>query len=267
MKDCPFPVIPQYLAKQKFPEASIKEGIVTHIWTQDKSVSKHIAEAVNIENIVDNYTDLIGQVDAILLARDDAELHYEMSAPFLNAGLPIFIDKPIATDLSTAERIYSLQKYEGQIFTCSGLSFAKEIKLNKKDLAQLGQIKYIDACIMKSWEKYGIHIVEPVLKLIGDQGRILNVQNLGSGDRNIVIVTWQSGLQATFCVLGTLPCPILIRIFGTGSLKKITFKDTFSAFKKSLKTFVDIILKRQYPPSKEFVLKTVEIIEKGKMMA
>ena len=55
MKECPFPVIPEYLSKQKFPEDLIKEGHVTHIWTQDKSVSKHIAKASNIENIVDNY--------------------------------------------------------------------------------------------------------------------------------------------------------------------------------------------------------------------
>jgi hypothetical protein len=266
MKDCPFPVIPKYLAKQQFPEDSIKEGCVTHIWTQDKSVSKHVAEAANIENIVDNYTDLIGHVDAVLLARDDAELHYEMSAPFLKAGLPIYIDKPLAPNLNTAEKIYALQKYDGQIFTCSALSYAKEFKLDEENLNQLGNIKYIDACVMKSWEKYGIHIVEPVLKLIGDQGKLLDVQNLGSGGRNIVVVTWQSGLQATFSVLGDATCPIAIRIFGANGFLSQVFQDTFYAFKKALKTFVNIILKKQNPPSKEFVLRAIDLIERGKLM-
>ncbi|MFH1644697.1 MAG: oxidoreductase, partial [bacterium] len=70
MINCPFPVIPQYLSKQTFPKDSIKNAKVTHIWTQNKKLSEHIAKSSNIENIVNKKKDLIGKVDAILLARD-----------------------------------------------------------------------------------------------------------------------------------------------------------------------------------------------------
>ena len=46
-------------------------------------MSKQIAEASNINNIVHNPEDLIGKVDAILLARDDAENHFKMSKVFI----------------------------------------------------------------------------------------------------------------------------------------------------------------------------------------
>jgi len=263
MSDCPFPVIPKYLAKQQFPQDSIKEGRVTHIWTQDKLISKHIAEACNIDNIVDNYLDLIGKVDAILLARDDAKLHYEMSVPFLRAGLPIYIDKPLATSVEMAKKIYSLQQFEGQIFTCSALSYAKEFQLTDKEINQIGLIKYVDACVMKDWDKYGTHIIEPVLKIIGEQGRIMNIKNAGTEDKKIVIVNWESGLHVTFSALGNIPSPITIRVFGSNMFTEMVFADTFFAFKSALKAFVDVVSKRQDPPAKELALNVVKIIEGG----
>ena len=33
MKDCGFPVIPEYLSKQRFPDDCIPDAHVTHIWT------------------------------------------------------------------------------------------------------------------------------------------------------------------------------------------------------------------------------------------
>ena len=69
---------------------------VSHIWTQDIKISRHIAKTTFIPNVVSNYEDMIGHVDGILLARDDAENHLEISKPFLMAGIPIFIDKPLA---------------------------------------------------------------------------------------------------------------------------------------------------------------------------
>ena len=41
MKNCPYPVIYDYLSKQKFPEDNIKGASVTHIWTQNKKISEH----------------------------------------------------------------------------------------------------------------------------------------------------------------------------------------------------------------------------------
>lgn len=263
MKNCPFPVISEYLSKQKFPEDAITEGRVTHIWTQDKAISEHVAKATNIEHIVDDYREMIGKVDAVLLARDDAELHYKMSAPFLKAGLPIYIDKPLAINLKMMEKIFSLQKYDSQIFTCSALRYAKEFQLTDDDKSKIGLIKYIDACVMKSWDKYGVHIIEPVLKIIGNQGKITKIKNVGTGDRKIVTVNWESGLQTTFSALGSTCSPIVIRIFGNKGYKELVFFDTFFAFKQALKTFVDVVLNRKKSIPKEFVFKVVKIIEEG----
>ncbi|MEQ8189546.1 MAG: Gfo/Idh/MocA family oxidoreductase [Candidatus Eremiobacterota bacterium] len=263
MKKCPFPVIPEYLFRQKFPEDKIKNATVDYIWTQDKEISEHIAKAANIKHIVDNYIDMIGKVDAILLARDDPEFHYEMSKPFLEAGLPVYIDKPLSVDVATAKKIYSLQRYKGQIFSCSAITFAREFQLTDRDLSELGQLKYVDACVMKSWEKYGIHIIEPVLKIIGERGKSVKTSISNSLDTKIVTVLWEDGFQANFISLGKSSIPIIIRLFGTGGYKNLIFQDTFYAFKSALQNFVNIVLKQSPFQSEEFVLRTIEIIERG----
>jgi hypothetical protein len=132
MEKCEFPAIPIYLKKQKFPDVQIKNAKVTHIWTQDKYLSKKIASSTLIENVVDNYQDLVGNVDAIILARDDAENHISIASFFLKKSMPIFIDKPLALSVSDAKKILSLQSYDGQIFSCSSMRYSTELKLSNE---------------------------------------------------------------------------------------------------------------------------------------
>ena len=116
---------------------------------------------------------------------------------------------------------------------------------------------------MKSWERYAIHIIEPVLHIIGNQGKIKNIKNTGEGDKHIVTVTWEKGLQVNFTTLGYIPSPISIRVFGKNGFKELIFKDPFSAFKNALKTFINVILKKEQPVPKDFVLDIIKIIEGG----
>ncbi|MCP4703791.1 MAG: Gfo/Idh/MocA family oxidoreductase [candidate division Zixibacteria bacterium] len=262
MQKCPFPVIPEYLSRQTFPDDAIPDARVTHLWTQNKDISKHIASASLIKNVVDNYADMIGQVDAVLLARDDPENHKEMSRPFLEVGLPIYIDKPLALSVAEAKNIYSYQKYDGQIFTCSALRFADEFNPDKIDIRRLGTLVAVKATIMKDWQKYGVHIIEPVLKIIGDQGIIKKVDATHKENIRTVVVNWNSGLKTTFKTTGNKQSKLEINLEGTKDSKTLTFGDTFSAFKNSLKFFVKTVRSRQ-GISKEFVLRIVDVLEKG----
>jgi hypothetical protein len=264
MKSCPYPVIFEYLSKQTFPNDCIKGANVTHIWTQDKTISEHVAKSSNIVNIVENYTDLIGNVDGILLARDDAENHYKMSKPFLEAGLPVYIDKPLAFSINEADSIYNSEKYSGQIFTCSAISYAKEFQITEKILKKTGDISYIEACVMKDWDKYGIHIIEPVLKMLDKNDKIKNITSSFYNKKNTVTVNWESGIITNFKTLYDSKCPIKITIYGKLGYKELVFNDTFSAFKSALQDFVDIIKNKKPNLSKSISIKAVEIIERGR---
>ena len=130
MEECGFPLIPRYLEKQKFPKDKISNAEVTHIWTQNIEISKKIAKTTNIKNILNDPRQFIGAVDAVLLARDDAEQSRTLAYPLIKAGLPVYIDKPLALSLDIAKELISMQKYEGQIFSCSALLYDSSLKLN-----------------------------------------------------------------------------------------------------------------------------------------
>ena len=132
MKDCGFPVIPEYLSKQDWPKDMIQNARINSIWTQDIELSNKISVTCNIRSVEDNFEAMIGKVDAILLARDDSENHFYFAKKFLSAGLPIYIDKPIATNLSDLNKIYDLETFQGQIFSCSATRYSYELKLSKK---------------------------------------------------------------------------------------------------------------------------------------
>ena len=86
MVKCPFPVIPDYLFKNDPDNIGIPDVKVTHIWTQDAEISHAVARSSLIPNVVDDMADMIGEVDAVLFARDDGENHLEMTRPFIIAG-------------------------------------------------------------------------------------------------------------------------------------------------------------------------------------
>jgi predicted dehydrogenase len=263
MRCCPFPAIPDYLSRQVFPIDGLSQARVTHIWTQDRTLSQQVADASLIPHVVDDLASLIGQVDAVLLARDDAEHHLAMATPFLEAGLPIYIDKPIAYDGATLKAIYDLQRFSGQVFTCSALAYAKEFQLTPAQRDVIGEVRHVDAVVMKDWLKYGVHVIDPVLRIIGEQGKLSRVEAFVHADRRVVAAGWESGLTATFSALGGATSPIAIRLFGTRGSMTLTFQDTFFAFKRALEVFVEGVGKPSGGTPFQEAARVVELIERG----
>lgn len=264
MEECGFPVIPRYLEKQRWPEDAISEAQVTHIWTQDAALSGKVAKASRISQVVQYPEDMIGKVDAILLARDDAETHFQLAAPFIMAGLPIYIDKPICLSLAELDEFYALQKYPGQIFTCTGLHYAREFEMTDAIRAKVGRLRHIHATTPKDWEKYGVHVIEPLLMIAGEQGRLKHHQRWHEDEAVIVNLAWESGFQATVSALGKSACPLGFRLIGETGWHDMQFVDTFSAFKAALFDFVSGVIQRDVRSDPGFVRRVVEVIEAGK---
>ncbi|WP_212785884.1 Gfo/Idh/MocA family oxidoreductase [Ferrigenium kumadai] len=262
MQQCGFPVIPDYLSKQRYPEDFISNAQVSHIWTQSLEQSKHIAKASRIEHVVARPEEMIGQIDGVLLARDDAENHLEFARPFLKAGLPVYIDKPMALSVSDAEALFALEQYPGQIFSCSALRFASELLLSDQDRIDIGEISHVTGLVPNSWDKYIIHAIDPILENLGPQGNIEKYSCIKSQDRTAVSLRWESGVTCNLTSLGALPTGIEIQFFGRAGSKKLVFRDSFSAFKKALVRFVDDSV--EHPKShRDRIMAAIDVVEKG----
>tara|TARA_Y100001968_G_scaffold307221_2_gene324838 strand:- start:23657 stop:24553 length:897 start_codon:yes stop_codon:yes gene_type:complete len=263
MESCQFPVIPRYLNQRKFPDDCIDYAKVTHIWTQNKSLSEKISKTCYIENIVDDYEDMIGKVDGILLARDDAENHLKMSKPFLLNGLPIYIDKPLALNLQEAQKIIDLQQYKGQMFSCSALKYAEEFNPNKDKIMSLGKLISIDAIIANSWEKYSIHIIEPILNLIPNKGKLINHMNFKTENYQNLILTYENIEKVSISTIGCSKVKPTINIIGENGNLNLKFTNTFDAFKKALMAFTISINHKDSNLNGNKLLEAIKLIELG----
>lgn len=265
MEKCGFPSIPEYLNKRNWPDECIKEARVTHIWTQSRSLSLQIAAATLIPNVVDSLHEMIGKVDAVLLARDDAENHRIYAEIFINAGIPIFIDKPIALSISELDYLYSLKKYDWQIFTCSALRYAEEFKLTKSDINRIGKIKYISATTSMDWDKYAVHVIEPILKILGTPNSITCVSNFNLDSATYLRFKMNENLLVDIAALGDLAvAPLELSIYGSVGYKKLTFIDTFAAFKSALQDFIEGINEQSCKSPYDFNCEVTKIIELGR---
>ncbi len=263
MSHCPFPVIPEYLSKEKYPDNYLSDlAEVTHVWTQDINVSTHIAQSSKIKFVAKQMEDMLGEVDAVLLARDDGENHLTMALPFLKAGLPIFIDKPLALSVKEANRLFESQLFEGQLFSCSSLRYADELTFSIDDYKQVGEVQYIEATIPKSWEKYAIHLIEPIVSSIPQRGELINVTAQKHGEIIKANISWKY-LSATITTYGKYDVPLQIAYFAKKGriVKQLT--NTFNAFKKSLAIFIEQIETRKNLIPKEQTLEIIKIIELG----
>jgi len=263
MRECPYPVIYGYLSRQSFPHDSIPNAKVTHIWTQDQRISRQVALASKIENVVAEMTDMIGEVDAVLLARDDAEAHFEMAQPFLKAELPVFIDKPLAYSVDEAKKILELEQYPGQVFTSSGLRFAKELHLNSDQKAKIGKIQHVIGSVPKDWKKYSIHIIDPILNNFEDLGQISTHQRWCVEGNTTLAILWSSGVQGTFFNFENGVTPIQLQFIGDKGSETLVFQDTFQAFKASLESFVLSVREKRRVIPLEQTFAAIEIVEKG----
>jgi hypothetical protein len=266
MEDCGFPVIPRYLEKQIYPDDFIHDAKVTHIWTQDTGLSHHIAKATRIECIVDNIEAMFGSVDAVLLARDDAENHAYFAKPFLETGIPIYIDKPLALSLDKANNLFDLQSYPGQIFSCSALSYAKELIPSPSDLESIGVIKSIIGFTPKDWDKYAVHVIEPLLRFLPDNDNVLEVSRWQAGSRTTLHAQFSSGIDAQITAFGDSTVPITLKVIGKVGCVDLQFRDAFQCFKNALQDFIASARERKSRISTSRMLRVVSLIEMGRVI-
>jgi len=256
MADCGFAGIPLYLAAN-CDTLGIDEAQVTHIWAQERKISEHIAQASLIDNITENLEDMIGQVDAILLARDDPENHVQMAKLFIEADVPIFIDKPLA--ITTDDLNYfAEQNAAGKFFmSCSSMRYATENRTVTQEIDSLGTIELATAVGKKDWAKYGVHMLEGLFALLDDP-KAVSVKHISKSHKDIVYIEFETGLIATVHLFYDITPTFQVSIFGTDGWRLIEYKNWYAMFRDNLNEFIRSV--RQGKPRLDFA-KTRNIIQ------
>ena len=260
MEECGFPVIPRYLEKEPEENFGIRGAKVTHIWTDDPNDAKKVAKASKIDNIVERYEDVIGQVDAVIIATDKGWEHVWRAKPFIDAGLPVFIDKPLADNVEDLKTFISWVKNGAKILSSSSLRYTKEYIPYFMSTTELGKLRYINMTMSKTWERYGIHALEPVYRITGPG--YISVQNTGDETNNIIHLVHKDGIHVNLAVIYDTVGSDL-KLVGTKDSVCVPMKDSYTSFKTQLEKFVDFVEFGKEPYPFEETIELMEIIIAG----
>lgn len=234
-----WPVIHTYLKAQGPERFGIPGVRITSAWTQDAELTKTLCIACKIETACATPKEMIGKVDAVIVARDDWETHARFAMPFLEAGLPVFVDKPLSLDDGELARFEPYLR-RGKLMSCSGLRYAQELDELRSPRAEwtIGAPKLIEATVLNGIERYGIHMIEAIASLDPAWGKATKVTRLDVPHDGWVIEL-SDGVPLMLNCLGAVGKTFHVSLFGDRGHRHFDLHDNFSAFRRTLERFFE----------------------------
>jgi hypothetical protein len=153
-----------YARNYKGSEAYVKK--ILEFWSSSEQSPEGIAKMCSIPNVCKDYHEMIGQVDAAMIM--DFDRAYELSEPFLNRGLPIFICSPVAITVQEGEKILDLAEKNGAaVYTGSFTADMHENQQRYKMVKRDNISSFFASTSFAFYTSYANDGLEPVHRLIG----------------------------------------------------------------------------------------------------
>lgn len=164
--------------------------------------TKTLKEDFSVE-ICETIEDLCSKVDAVMIESVDGRPHLSQAKPVIAAGLPLFLDKPVAGSLSDALEIYKLAKEAGvPVFSSSSLRYGKSTQAVRG--GSIGKVTYALCSSPAKIEPhhpdlywYGVHGCESLFTVMGTGCQSV-IRRTTSDGLIEVEGTWEDGRTGIF---------------------------------------------------------------------
>ena len=160
--------------------------ILTHVWSLRPEYAQTFKAKFRDVTIVRNMEDLIGKVDGVYL--DDANavsIYHLMARPFLEAGVPLFVNRPFATSLAKGRAmVEAAEKHNTPLLSASTWEFSESVGDLRAKAASMNEIKgYVAHNSMSDYYSHGLHGVWYIHAALRDEmekgrGKVLSASYL-----------------------------------------------------------------------------------------
>jgi hypothetical protein len=160
--------------------------------TRPEGFARTFCAENDIPTAVDRLEDLVDLVDGAIVHTTNWDRHLEQARPFVDAGKPVLIDKPIVGNLQEANLVLDWVKQGKRITGGSSLRFSAPVaEFLAQPIEERGQIHTAYAATGVDDYNYGIHAYAIMFALMGSG--IRSARYLGfSGQKNVQL-TWKDG--------------------------------------------------------------------------
>ena len=158
---------------------------IVAVWGEPAERRHAIASRAAAEEHPDDPAELAGHIDLALVLQqaDHGARHRELAEPLLAAGIPVFVDKPMAPTVAAARALFDLAaKHSTPLASSSALRFAAELTQERARIEALGEIRSAAVTGSGDWFDYGIHAVELLLAATNVPVDWVNRHNAGAQD-------------------------------------------------------------------------------------
>lgn len=183
---------------KKFPGVEVK-----YVWGETDAFAKVAMEKGAIPNQVNDPLEMMGKIDALIVDHRHPKYHLEAATPFVKAGIPTFVDKPFCYRAAEGKEFLQMAKNVGTPVTSySSIAQSAATFDIKEQIATLGKIRQVIRTGTADLDSqyggvffYGIHIVEPLMFMFGEDVREVKVNR--NGKYGNASMKFSSGLFAT----------------------------------------------------------------------
>lgn len=255
-------------SKNGYPiyKARVEGARVTQVWDENEAQAMLLAKICKVDRVASNLEEMIGEVDGVIVADDATMKHQRRAVPFLKAGMPTMIDKPLSTDIDEAANLIELaRKHKSPLMSCSALRYAREVGEFKKTMEGLGEILTGNSICSGDLIYYGIHALEQLYVVVGPGMRC--VQNVGESGKDIVVITMKDGRRFLWSVYRDISYLFQMNLYGTKGWREVRVEDSDYFYSKMLESFMKMVKTKVVPFPPEETLEIVKALVLAKRSA
>ncbi|MBI3919796.1 MAG: Gfo/Idh/MocA family oxidoreductase, partial [Armatimonadetes bacterium] len=216
-----------------------------------------------VPEVADKLEDMFDGLDAIYIGDDLSLVQYKYARPFIERGIPTFIDKPFADSVASARELVDLARARKcLLMSSSALKYTKEFEEVRSGAKDIGEV--VMACTMgpadlhfgRPFLFYGMHSVTLGHCLINS--RPVEVFDVGERGRTAVQVKYMNGAQLTVLCPHGVPVGFQGLVQGTKGSHFGTVTDGAHFYSTMLKDFLAMVEKGEQTFD---LLQAVEVIQ------
>ncbi len=244
----------------------IDDAQVTHIYGTDPVRTKEVAEKGKIPNIVTRLEDMLAGVDGVLCVWRHGSKHLQDTLPFLKAGIPAFVDKPLASSVPDARQLIETAQKSGIGFTSfSTLYFAQSTvayidELKKTAGTLTAGVSSGPAKLDDEYDGiffYGIHAVQ-MMNAVWGYG-CESVQAVSHNRNCVAACKFSSGALVTLNLMGNAKYAFHTVAFGTDGWKELTGEASTSYY-DGMKIILEVMRTGKWVLTPEQMLEPIQIL-------
>jgi predicted dehydrogenase len=244
--------------------SGLEGGRVTAVWGEPAEDAAALAAKNGIEKVVGDPGEMLGEVDGVLIV-DDAgggATHARLARPFLEAGLPTFVDKPMTLEIADAVELFDLAERAGApLMSSSALRFAAEMLDLQGKVERLGKLSSVTSVGPGDWYYYGVHAVELYQSIVGTGAEW--VQRHTFPERDVAVVGYEGGPTAVVETLRDAKYVFHLAAYGSEGWNQREVVDHRAFYRNQMAAVLEMVKTGKSPLSRDQTLEVLGVLQAG----